>query len=56
MSDGTETVYVAINRGDVEQTVTGLPGGTLSDALNLESVSGPSLRVPPRSARVLLKP
>jgi hypothetical protein len=53
MSDGVETLYVAINRGDSEQTATGLPGGTLSDLLNLESVNGPSVRIPPRTTRVL---
>lgn len=56
MSDGSETLYVAINRGDVEQTATGLPGGALSDLLNLESVSGPAVRVPARSTRVLKAP
>ncbi|MBL8913401.1 MAG: hypothetical protein JNM17_22070 [Archangium sp.] len=53
MSDGVETLYVAINRGDVEQTVSGLPSGALSDLLNMESVAGPSLRVPARSTRIL---
>jgi glycosidase len=55
MSDGVETLYVAINRGDADQTVTGLPAGTLRDLLNLESVSGPSVRVLARSARVLAR-
>lgn len=54
MSDGAETVYVAINRGDSEQTATGLPTSALRDVLNEESVSGPALRVPARSVRVLI--
>jgi glycosidase len=53
MSDGTETLYIAINRGDSEETVTSLPSRTFSDLLNNESVSGPSIRIPPRSSRVL---
>ncbi|HEY0882448.1 MAG TPA: alpha-amylase family glycosyl hydrolase, partial [Archangium sp.] len=53
MSDGTETIYVAINRGDSEETVTSLPARTFSDLLNNESVSGPGIRIPARSSRVL---
>jgi len=53
MSDGVETLYVAINRGDTQQTVNGLPAKALNDLLNQESVAGPGLMVPPRSARVL---
>jgi glycosidase len=53
MSDGAETLFIAINRGDTEQTVSGLPSGALSDLLNLESVSGPAVRVPARSTRIL---
>jgi glycosidase len=53
MSDGTETLYIAINRGDSDETVSGLPAGSLSDLLNQSSVSGPSVMVPARSSRVL---
>ncbi len=53
MSDGVETLYVAINRGDADQTVSSLPSKTLRDLYNQESVSGPSVRVLARSARVL---
>ena len=53
MSDGTETIYIAINRGDVDQTVSGLPSQSWSDLLNQSSVSGPSVLVPARSSRVL---
>lgn len=53
MSDGAQTLYVAINRGDTEQSVTGLPARSLSDVYNQETVSGPTVRVPARGARVL---
>ncbi len=53
MSDGTETLYIAINRGDSDETVNGLPTGSLSDLLNQSSVSGPNVMVPARSSRVL---
>ena len=53
MSDGTETIYIAINRGDVDQTVSGLPSQSWADLLNQSSVSGPSVLVPARSSRVL---
>ncbi|HEY3447736.1 MAG TPA: alpha-amylase family glycosyl hydrolase [Myxococcales bacterium] len=53
MSDGTDTVYVAINRADSAKNVGGLPSGALTDELNSETVSGPSLSVPARGVRVL---
>jgi glycosidase len=56
MSDGTETLYVAINRGDADQTVSGLPAKLLQDLYNQSSVSGPSVMIPARSARVLSAP
>jgi glycosidase len=55
MSEGGQTVYVAINRSDVEQTVSGLPDTAFNDVYNQESVSGPSLRVPARAARVMVR-
>ncbi|MFZ5442059.1 MAG: alpha-amylase family glycosyl hydrolase [Myxococcota bacterium] len=53
MSDGAETLYVAINRGDLDLPVTGLPAKALTDLYNQETVSGPTLTVRARSARVL---
>ena len=53
MSDGTETLYIAINRGDSDESVSGLPSQSLSDLVNQTSVSGPSVNIPARSARVL---
>ncbi len=53
MSDGVETLYVAINRGDADQPIGSLPAKPLRDLLNQTSVSGPMVTIPARSARVL---
>jgi glycosidase len=53
MVSGTDTVYVAINRGDSAQQVSGLPGGTLNDILNGGTVTGPTITLQPRSAAIL---
>lgn len=53
MSDGAETLYVAINRGDGDESVSGLPAQTFQDLLNQSSVSGPNVLIPARSARVM---
>lgn len=53
MSDGAETLYITINRGDSDETVSGLPAQSLQDLLNQASVSGPNVLVPARSTRVL---
>ena len=54
MVEGADTVYVALNRGDVDKTVSGLPTGALHDQLTGETLTGPSVPVPARSARILL--
>jgi glycosidase len=54
MSDGTESVYVAINRGDGAATVDGLPSSPLTDLIDDSTHDGPSLSVPPRSTRILV--
>ena len=56
MTKETDVVYVAINRGDSDVTVSGLPADALFDEYNGVSVSGPSMVIPARSARVLVKP
>ncbi len=56
MSGAGDELWVAVNRSDSEQSVGGLPGGELYDELNDEMVSGPSVSVPARSARVLVTP
>jgi glycosidase len=53
MSDGVETIYIAINRGDADATVTGLPAQSLTDLYNAQSVNGPAVVVPARSSRIL---
>lgn len=53
MSDGAQTLYIAINRGDSDEAVSGLPSQAMQDLLNQASVSGPSVLIPARSARVL---
>lgn len=53
MSDGTETVFVALNRGDVNAAVGGMPAAG-HDLLSDQDVSGPSVTLAPRTAMVLL--
>jgi glycosidase len=53
MSDGVETLYVAINRSDADLPIGSLPAKPLRDLLNQTSVSGPTVNIPARSARVL---
>jgi glycosidase len=55
MTKGDEVVYVAINRGDADAMVSGLPAMGLVDEYNGVSVSGPAVQVPARSARVMVK-
>jgi hypothetical protein len=54
MTAGTDVVYVALNRGDSPQTVTGLPSQNLTDQMTGEVVSGGTAGVAARSARVLV--
>ncbi len=54
MQDGADVVYVAINRSDSQQTVQNLPAGAMTDELDGSSHQGPSLAIPPRTARVLV--
>jgi len=53
MSDGSDTLYVAVNRNDAPQTASGLPAATLTDLLSNGQVSGPSVQLPARSAMIL---
>ncbi|HEX8950320.1 MAG TPA: hypothetical protein VF945_00675, partial [Polyangia bacterium] len=53
MVDGSDRVYVAVNRSDSAVTVSGLPAGALTDQLTGEALTGPSVSVPPRTARVM---
>ena len=49
-----DTVYVAINRSDTAQMVTGLPSVPMTELLTGTAVTGPSLTIPPRQTRVLV--
>ena len=54
MEDGGDVVYVLLNRSDSAKTVSGLPSASLTDELLGGTVSGPSISVPARSARILV--
>ena len=56
MSSGADVVYVALNRGDAPQTVTGLPGTALSDLIGGGMVTGTSTSLAARSSMVLVAP
>jgi glycosidase len=54
MAGDTETLYVAINRGDGQASANGLPGGDYEDLLSGQIVSGTSIDLPARTSMVLL--
>jgi glycosidase len=54
MQHNADSVYVLINRSDGAQTVGGVPNGSWDDLLSGSKVTGPSISVPARSARVLV--
>ena len=54
MVEGSDIVYVLINRSDSPKTVGGLPAGRLNDALLGDSVTGPDVSVPARGVRILV--
>ncbi|MFY0541839.1 alpha-amylase family glycosyl hydrolase [Nannocystis pusilla] len=56
MAGEGETVWVALNRSDAGKSVGGLPAMALKDELSGETVDGPTVMVPARSARVLVAP
>jgi len=53
MSDGMETVYVGLNRGDVTAAVGGMPKKG-RDLLTDTIVDGPGVTLAPRSARIVV--
>src|SRR5262249_26820972 len=53
MTDGTETVYVALNRGDLPGGVAGMPASG-HDLLSDADVAGPQISLPPRTAMVIV--
>ncbi len=48
-----ETVYVVINRGDGQDSVSGLPSGTLTNQLTGQTVTGPTVNIPARTSMIL---
>ena len=50
-----DTIYVAINRGDTDKAISGLPGGPLDELVTGTTVNGPSATIPPRQTRVFFK-
>ena len=56
MAGEGETVSIAINRSDAAKSIGGLPAMALKDELSGEMVTGPSVMVPARSARILVAP
>jgi glycosidase len=50
----SDTVYVAINRGDSDQTINGLPGSPMVEALEGGTVTGTTATIPARQARVFV--
>jgi glycosidase len=52
MSDGTDTVYVAINRGDTDQSASGLPAS--GNELLTATASGATATIPARQTRIFV--
>jgi glycosidase len=55
MQGGGDTVWVAINRSDSQQSIGNLPGGSLTDLVTGSTVNGPAVNVPARSTMILIK-
>ena len=53
MSNGSDTVYVVLNRSDSAKQVGSLPSGTLQDEISGATFNGPTISAPARSALVL---
>ena len=47
-------VYVVVNRADSQQSVSGLPSGSLTNLLMNTTVNGPTFNVPARSSMILV--
>ena len=53
MVEGSDTVYVVVNRSDSAKMVGGLPGGNFTDGITGETVAGPTVMIPARGVRVM---
>jgi glycosidase len=49
-----DTVYVAINRGDTDQSISGLPTGQLDELVTGTVANGPNTSVPARQTRIFV--
>lgn len=56
MATSGDQVFVAINRGDSDQTANGLPSGSLNELVTGASMSGPSITIPARQTRIFVAP
>ena len=54
MREGSNSLYVAVNRADSNRTASGLPGGDYQDLLSGQNVSGASVDLLARTSMVLL--
>ena len=54
MSTSGDVVYVAINRGDSDASVSGLPASGSNELLTVTSVSGATATIPPRQTRIFV--
>jgi glycosidase len=54
MTTSGDTVYVAINRGDADAGVTGLPSLPLTELVGGTTVNGPNATIPARQTRVFI--
>jgi glycosidase len=50
-----DTVYVAINRGDSERSVSGIPSGSYTELLTGAASNGGNVSVPARQTRIFVK-
>jgi glycosidase len=55
MTQGSETIYVLVNRGDAPATLTGLPDGAYTNLLTASAVEGPSPMLGARTSMILVK-
>ena len=56
MSSAGDNVYVAINRGDVDATITGLPSTALRELVEGTAQQSTQVLVPARQVRIFAAP
>ncbi|MEO8799053.1 MAG: alpha-amylase family glycosyl hydrolase [Polyangiaceae bacterium] len=56
MATAGDQLWVAINRGDSDQQVTGLPTGTLKELVTSATATGPTVTIPARQTRIFTMP